>query len=261
MTIVTLTSDLGLKDYYIGALKGKLLATCSDIVIIDISHEIKPFDILQASLVVKHSYRDFPDGTIHIVGVNPEVNEDTRHLIVFIHKQYFIIPDNGIFSLIFDSKPDEVIAINLVQQTELLTFPAKDIYIRAACHIARGGSLQVIGKTVTDIKERVMFRAVSDEGLIRGMAVYIDHYGNVLTNIDQNMFRQFNKYGSFAIQLRRAEYEIRQISKAYSDVPVGEKLAIFNSLGYLEISINQGNASKLMGVNQSDIIRIEFYDH
>jgi S-adenosylmethionine hydrolase len=93
------------------------------------------------------------------------------------------------------------------------------------------------------------------------MVVYIDHYGNALTNIDHNLFRQYHKFSSFSIQFRRSEYEIRNISKAYSDVPVGEKLAIFSTLGLLEISINQGNASKLMGLGQSDTIRIEFYDH
>jgi S-adenosylmethionine hydrolase len=142
----------------------------------------------------------------------------------------------------------------------MITFPAKDIYVTAACHLARGGSLQVIGRNLKEWKESAMFRAIAEEKLIRGMVIYIDHYGNVLTNIDQNMFRKVNKYRSFSIQLRRAEYEISAISKAYSDVPPGEKLALFNTLGLMEISINQGNASKLLGIKQSDTIRIEFYD-
>ncbi len=237
MTIVTLTTDLGLKDYYVGSLKGALHSECPDLQIVDLSHEVAPFDIMQASIVVKHCYRDFPEGTIHIIGVNPDVNEDTRHLVVYIHNQYFILPDNGIYSLIFDSKPDEVIALNLIQRTDLLTFPAKDIYVKAACHISRGGSLQVIGNQIDDMKERVMFRAVSEERLIRGIVIYIDHYGNALTNIDQNLFRQFNKYASFSIQLRLRKYEIKQIHKSYNEVPPGEKLAIFNTMGNLEISI------------------------
>ena len=260
MAIVTLTTDLGLKDYYVGSLKGALLSQFPELQIVDISNEVKAFDILQAAIILKHCYRDFPDGTVHLVGVNPDSTEDMRHLAVLIHKQYFLIPDNGIISLIFDSKPDEVVELNLRRREEMITFPAKDIYVTAACHLARGGSLQVIGKNLREWKEGAMFRAISEEKLIRGMVIYIDHYGNVLTNIDQNLFRKANKYGAFSIQLRRAEYEISAISKAYSDVPPGEKLALFNTLGLLEISINQGNASKLLGLRQSDTIRIEFHD-
>jgi len=258
VAIVTLTTDLGLKDFYVGSLKGALLTECPDLKIIDISHEVEPFNIMQASIVIKHCFRDFPDGSIHIVGVNPDITADTRHLVVYIHKQYFIVPDNGICSLIFDSKPDEIIALNLIQQSDLMTFPAKDIYVKAACHISRGGSLQVIGKSIDDMEERVLFRAVSEEKLIRGMVVYIDHYGNALTNIDQNLFRQFNKFSSFSILFGRSDYKINNICKTYSEVPGGEKLAIFNTLGHLEISINQGNASELMGIKQSDTILIEF---
>jgi len=261
VAIITLTTDLGLKDYYIGSLKGALLSQCPDVTIVDISHEIKPFDILQASIVVRSSFKDFPEGTIHIVGVNPDVTEETNHLVVKNQGQYFIMPDNGMSSLIFENKSDEVVVLSITQQSDLITFPAKDIYVKAACHIARGGSLQVIGKPVKQIKERVMFRAVSEEKLIRGMALYIDHYGNVLTNIDKNLFNQYNKFASFSIQMRRSEYEIRAISKSYGEVPEGEKLALFSSSGLLEIAMNQGNASRLLGINQSDIIRIEFYDH
>ena len=261
MPIITLTTDLGTKDYYVGSLKGAILAQSPDATIVDITHEIKPFDMLQASIVVRNIYRDFPEGTIHIIGVNPDVTEDSRHLVVSIHNQYFIMPDNGMFSLIFDSVADEVVALTLQQRSEMLSFPTKDIYVTAASHLARGGSPNVIGKPVKDLTELVMFRAVSEEKLIRGMAVYIDHYGNVLTNIDRNLFKQFNMFQHFSIQLRRSEYEIKEISKTYGDVPNGEKLALFGTTGFLEISINRGDASKLLGINQSDIIRIEFYDH
>ena len=261
MPIITLTTDLGLKDYYVGSLKGALLSQYPEAKIVDISHEIKAFDMLQASVVIRNAFPDFPDGTVHIIGVNPDVTEESRHLVAKVRDQYFIMPDNGMLSLIFDSKPDEVVSMTLIQQSEMLSFPAKDIYVTAACHLAKGGSLNVIGKPVKDMAERMLFRAVMEDHLIRGMAMYIDHYGNVLTNIDKNLFKQFNKFPGFSIQLRRSEYEIREISKIYGDVPHGEKLAMFSSSGFLEIAINQGNASKLLGINQNDIIRIEFYDH
>ncbi|MEQ8323890.1 MAG: SAM-dependent chlorinase/fluorinase [Vicingaceae bacterium] len=261
MPIITLTTDLGLRDYYVGSLKGALLSQYPEATIVDISHEIKPFDMLQASIVVRNAFPDFPEGSIHLIGVNPDATEESKHLVVKVKGQFFIMPDNGMYSLIFDQKPDEVVSLDLTHHTEMMSFPAKDIYITAACHIARGGSLNVIGKPLKELTERMLFRAVIEERLIRGMALYIDHYGNVLTNIDRNIFKQFSKYPSFSIQLRRTEYEIREISNTYGDVPHGEKLAMFSSSGLLEISINQGNASRLLGINQNDVIRIEFYDH
>lgn len=261
MAIVTLTTDLGLSDYYVGSLKGALLSEFPDLTLVDISHQVEPFDILRASILIRNAYRDFPEGTVHIIGVNPEADEDTEHLVAKVHGQFFLFPNNGIYWLIFDVKADEIVSIDLVRKKELITFPAKDIYVKAACHVARGGPLQVIGKPVKELRERALFRAVSEDKLIRGMAVYIDHYGNVITNIHEELFKQFRKMNGFSIQLRRSEYEINEINDSYNEVPQGEKLALFSSSGYLEIAINQGNASRLLGIKQNDIIRIEFYDH
>lgn len=261
MAIITLTTDLGLKDYYVGSVKGAILSQFPEAQIVDITHLIKPFDILQASIVIRNCYRDFPEGTVHIIGISPEAGLNTRHLAMKVQGQYFIADDNGIFSLIFDSAPDELVELSIPHASDMLTFPTKDVFVTAACHLARGGSLEVIGKPVQNLIERTMFRAVSEENLIRGIAVYVDHYGNVLTNIDQQLFLQHSRDRDFVIHLRRSEYEIRAISRAYSDVPGGEKLALFNSAGFLEIAINKGNAHQLLGINQSDIIRIEFDAH
>ncbi len=257
--IVTLTTDLGLKDYYVGSLKGALLSECPDAQVVDISHEITSFDILEASVVIRNSFRDFPEGTVHIIGVNPNADEDMRHLVVFIHEQYFIMPDNGLCSLIFDSVPDEVVEITIIQQAELQSFPAKDIYLKAAGHITRGGSLDLIGKKINDMKEMIMFKARMEEKAIVGSVVYIDKYGNVITNIPEILFQQMKKYTEFSIN--PGYYEIKQISTRYGDVPSGEKLALFNSKGMLEIAVNQGSAAELIGFQLTQPIRIVFDDY
>lgn len=260
MAIITLTTDLGLKDYYVASVKGAILSELPDAKIIDITHNIPSFDLLKTAFVIKNCYADFPEGTIHIIGVNSEVDLNTPHLVIYHNGHYFIGADNGMFSLIFDSDPEKTVELNISQDTDRITFPTKDIFVKAACHIARGGTMEIIGTLHKKIVEKTHFRAVSENNIIKGMSIYIDHYGNIITNITEKIFKEYGKGRRFSILFRRAEYEIRQISKSYSSVPDGERLALFSSTGFIEIAMNKGNASKLFGIDQGDIIRIEFYD-
>lgn len=260
MPIITLTTDLGTKDHYVGVLKGSILKACSDATIIDITHEIPPYDILKAAFVLKNCYADFPEGSIHILGVNPEIKEETTYLAIEYKKQFFIGADNGVFSLIFEEKPTKIMELNIMINPDDLTFPTKDILAKTACHIFKGGTLEMIGKPTEEILEKALFRAVSVGNIIKGMAIHVDHYGNIITNIDEHFFKAFGKGREFIIEFRKGDYDINSISKVYSDVPEGEKLAIFSSSGLLEIAMNKGNASKLLGIRESDLIRIEFYD-
>lgn len=260
MPIITLTTDLGTKDHYVGVLKGAILNNCPDASIVDISHEIPPYDILKAAYSVKNSFAEFPEGTIHIIGVNPEISEKAVSLAVFHKGQYFIGADNGLFSLIFEEKPEKIVEIGIMVNPESMTFPTKDIFTKAACHIAKGGTMEMIGKVTTELNEKALFRAVSMGNIIKGMAIHIDHYGNIITNIDETFFKAFGQAREFKIEFRRGDYDITNISKVYSDVPEGEKLALFSSTRMLEIAMNKGNASKLLGMKESDIVRIEFYD-
>lgn len=260
MAIVTLTTDLGIKDHYVGVVKGSLLKQCPTLTIIDISHEIPAFNILQAAFTLKNSYRDFPEGSIHIIGVNPENNAEASHLAVEHEGQYFIGSDNGIFSLIFDEKPQRIFELNLTPNPEALTFPTKEIFCKAACHIAKGGTLEMIGRPTNEILEKTLFRAVSVGDIIKGMVIHIDHYGNIITNIEETFFKAFGSNRDFIIEFRDGSYDINTISKSYSDVVEGEKLALFSSSGLLEIAINKGNASKLLGIKNLDSIRIMFHD-
>ena len=146
MAIITLTTDLGTKDYYLSTIKGAILTQFPDARIIDISNEVTKFDILQASFIVKNAYKSFPEGTIHIIGVNPENTVETSHIAIKVDGHYFIGADNGMFSLMFDKLPDKIVELTIQPDIGFQTFPTNDVFVKAACHIARGGTLEVIGK-------------------------------------------------------------------------------------------------------------------
>ena len=258
MSIITLTTDLGLKDYYVAGIKGHILSQLPNAIIIDISHEIPPFNISVAAFCLKNCYLDFPLGSIHILGVSPEANEYTRHLIIKYKGHYFIGADNGMFSLLFDDKPTEIFNLNIISDEDRRTFPTKDVFVQAACHIGRGGTIELIGTRVEEIAERTNFQPVIEEDVIKGMAMYIDSYGNITTNITKSLFQLVGKNRDFSIVFRRADYNINELKFNYSAVPEGEKLALFSTNNHLEIAINKGNASKLFGIKLSDTIRIEF---
>ncbi len=254
--VITLTTDLGLKDYYVASVKAAILSQCSDAVIIDISHNIPQFDILQTAFVISNSYRDFPEGTIHIIGVMPDKNNEFRHIAALCDNQYFIGADNGIFSLIFNRKPEKIFELNIKSESE--TFPIKDVFVKAACHLARGGKPEIIGKPIKEFFQRAAFNAVVTENSIRGTVVYVDDFGNAFINITEHLFRQNLKGRQFLISFRRGGHKIQNISRNYSDAPAGERLALFSANGFLEIAINMGNASELLGLHLNDIVMMDF---
>jgi S-adenosylmethionine hydrolase len=256
MAIITLTTDLGLKDYYVSTIKGAILSQLPGVTIVDISHDIQPFDISQASFIIKNSYSSFPEGTIHIIGVNTQPDNDTPYIGVYAHGHYFIGADNGIFSLLFDIHPEKIVQLTLKPEKNLLTFPVRDIFVKAACHLARGGTLEVIGTIKHSLTERMLFKPHTSAGAIRGMAMYIDSYENVICNINLQLFREIGRGRPFNIHMRTNSVDM--LSESYNDVADGEIVAMFNSAGYLEIAINKGKASSLLNLKLGDTISIEF---
>lgn len=266
MPLITLTSDMGLRDYYLGAVKGAIYSRLPDAVVVDISHQIQPFDIAQAAFVLRNAYPHFPDGSVHIIGVNPEIDlhQEIMHVLVRYQKQYFISADNGVFSLLFDQNPDEVFELSLSQSVDDLTFPTKDVFVPAACHLLRGGTPEIIGRRRSGLREKMMFRPVVEANAIRGSLIYIDSYGNCITNITQSLFTEVARGRKYQIKYSGYEDSIREISDAYNNVPEGERVALFGSGGYLEIAINRGTrgsgggADSLLGLKLAQIIRIDF---
>ena len=264
MSIITLTSDMGIKDFYLASIKGSIYKALPDAKIVDISHHITPFDIAQAAFIIKNTYPDFPENTIHIISVDPEPSIDSNHVVIYKDGQYFIGNDNGVFSLIFDDVPDQIWKLTPPENIGSSTFPSKSTFVWAASLIAQGTKLEDIAERTDKIRMRVAFRPTVESDLIKGTVIFIDGYGNVITNIDRKLFEKVQKGRDYTIFFRGESYGISKISSTYNEVPPGEKLAIFGSGNFLEIAINKGvegsggGANKLFGIKLNDIIRIEF---
>jgi S-adenosylmethionine hydrolase len=256
MAIITLTTDFGLRDYYVGVIKGAMLCQNPNINIVDISHNIETYDIVQASFIIKNTYKAFPKGTIHIVSVNNFINT-TKSFIAIKHKDYYFIgPDNGIFSLVFEDKPTEVFRLETTDANR--GFPLKDIFAKAIHHITTDKPFEEIGEKVFQIQERITLQPVLSKSQIRGSVIFIDNYENVIVNIPQVLFEQVANKRRFEIFFKRYD-PITSICEHYSDVPVGETLCLFNSTGYLEVSVNLGKAASLHNLKIDDTIQIDFF--
>ena len=260
MPIITLTTDLGTVDHYVSAVKATILRQLDNANIVDISHDIPSFNIIHAAFVLKNVYQEFPAGSIHIIGVNAETNEDNSHLAVYANGHYFVGTDNGIFSLLLDLKPDKIVEITTTRDSDNENFPVKDVFAKAACHIARGGTLEIIGTEIKQFsKEFAKLEALHDKNSIRGSIIHIDHYGNAITNISQRLFKDVAKGRAYTINLGSKEhYSLNTIKRKYNEVQAGDAVALFISTDFLTISINNGSASSLMGLHINDTVRIEF---
>ena len=274
MSIITLTTDFGHKDYFVGALKGKILSEQKEAVIVDISHEIDLFNTLEASYCIEAAYSNFPKGTIHIIGVDSERVGDTQHIAMQWDDHYFICADNGILNTLIQKKiPQKIVAITIHDRLNT-DVSDMDVFAAVACHIARGGLLNVIGKEIQSLKPvSVLTSSITDDlSEIKGQIVYIDSFGNCVTNISQKQFNDTIRSRKFEIIIKNKK--ITRLHKSYSDFPVsdtkqlkdleGDFLALFNENGYLEIAIYKsnpktvGSAATLLGLHFRDSISVKF---
>lgn len=275
MAIITLTTDFGHKDHFVAALKGTILKELTEITIVDISHEIAPFNIQECAFVLKNSYNAFPKGTIHIVGLDSEISPENEHIVVLADGHYFVGANNGVVSLITsETAPEKMVEIDLPNVVNS-AFPALAVFVHTACHIARGGKLEVLGKTFQGLKQLKVFepRIVNDGKSISGNVIYIDNYGNVVTNIQKSLFEAYRNGRDFEILARTNK--ITSIQKSYNGIinysldknkrkGPGDLLALFNSAGYIELAIYKsdlktvGGASTLLGLGYRDTITINF---
>jgi S-adenosylmethionine hydrolase len=274
MSFITLTTDFGTKDHFVGAVKGAIYSELADAKIVDITHHISPFNITETAYILKNSYKSFPEGTIHIVGVDSELSDDNKHIAIELDKHFFVCPDNGIISMIASEiQPTKIVEINIHDRIES-SFPVLDVFVQVACFIARGGNLTVIGKEIKEFKKifEIQPKVNQTQTQIVGGVVYIDNYGNVISNISKKMFNEVGKGRNYKITASR--YSFNKIFIKYNEITGdssletrlfdGNKLAIFNSAGFLEIAIYRSNlktvggASSLLGLEYRDPIIIEF---
>jgi S-adenosylmethionine hydrolase len=257
MAIITLTTDLGDKDIYQAALKGSILKLLPTVTIVDITHSVAAFNVQQAAFILKNSYYYFPEGSVHLIGIDTVFNEQTRYLAVQYKNHFFIGADNGIFSLMFSDAPDEMVELNIMQDLKFLHFPLADIFVKAAVHMAKGGKLTEIGLPVSSVENKMNLQPVIEKNLIKGVVIYIDSFQNVITNITKEFFNRIQQGRQFTLYFKRNE-TITHLSWHYNEVPEGEKLCLFGISDHLEIAINKGNASGLLGLNLGDSVIIDF---
>lgn len=256
MPIVTLSTDLGLQDPYVGIIKGAILKRCPDVHLIDITHNINPFDIVQAAWVLRQSFREFPEDSIHLVNVN-NANRFPDYFILFREKgHYFVGPDNGLFSLTFEEPIEKAYSIPCDEPDR---FPLKTCFARAVAHIAAGKPLNEIGPPVAEPESRISLHPVTSRTGIQGHVVHVDHYGNAILNIHQTLFERIAEERDFALYFKTHE-PLRRICSYYADVAIGEPLCWFNSGGFLEIAVNMGRAAELLGLKRENPVQIDFFD-
>jgi S-adenosylmethionine hydrolase len=247
MPLITLTSDIGEQDYLAGAVKGTLLSVDPSFQLVDIAHNLMPFNDPQAAYVIRNSIRRFPAGTFHLVLVNLFQYPPTHMLLVKHREQYLGIADNGLITMILEETPEEVVALPLDPLKARNTLHCTEVLGQAVRQLAEGKKLQQVGDDGVSIHVRNPLRAVTTSQYIEGQIIYIDHFENVIVNITHEEFESQRKGRRFKIVFKRDEV-IDRISETYADVQEGEKLALFNAAGYLEIAINKGNAAGLFGL-------------
>ena len=253
MQIVTLTTDFGLEDYYVAILKGAMLQRNPGLQIIDITHKVNPYDIVQGAFVLKNSFHNFPDNTIHIITVNN--SPEGLSFIAFRYQgHYFVGPDNGIFSLMFNDLPEAY----RLEYDQNNPFPLKDILASAADYLANGKPVYEIGLPAGETERRIALQPVISTSQIRGSVIYVDHYDNVVVNISRELFEKVRNERKFAVFFKRHD-PVTKLSRHYNEVPVGETLCLFNSAGLMEIAINMGRAGSMLGLKLDDVVQVDFY--
>lgn len=272
MQIITLTTDMGVRDHYVAAIKGAIYRLSPNASIVDVSHTVKPFDIAEAAYYVSSCFEEFPEGTVHVIGVDsePMVNfsgsEGSFPSILVYKGHYFVSNDNGFFgAFLHDNTPDAFYRIDdVLSRMDLFKFPTKNMLVPAACKLLNGESIDSFASPFGSFKRAFSQNAVIETNLIKGHVQHIDNYGNLITNVHESLFDRYGKDTPFTIFYRNKDYHIDEISATYNSVPNGEKVAIFNNNGLLEIAINRGanmsngGAEKLFGVRIGDVVRIEF---
>lgn len=260
MALITFTSDFGLRDHYVAAVKARILSISASLKIVDISHQIEPHNLLQAAYTLKSVFRDFPKGSVHLISVKTPTSASDKLLAMKLEDHYFVGSDNGIFSLLSEKTPFAVVELkkDISNNNFDASFPEKTTLAMAAAMLASGGNIYNLGPQISETTSFLQRQLRSSKNQLSGFVVHVDNYGNLITNISKEYFQQVHENRAFIIQFSREE--IDNISTSYDEVEGGECLALFNSSGYLEIAMREGNASQLLGMDFESPVNIIFME-
>jgi len=255
MAIVTLLTDSGESDHYVAAIKARILGVNPGVKIVDISHKIAPCDIAHGAFVLKSVFRDFPKGSVHLVGVDATGNRGDAFVALQLEDHFFVGVDNGLLGLISDKPHQSIIELNVINPLNS-SFPEKDILAPAAAKLASGVSLMDLGLAMNTFKKMIGRFVKANKRQISGHVIRVDNYGNLVTNIPKEAFETLSAGKSYTIQFGGEKF--RRIHTNYNQADQGDCFLIFNNLALLEIGIYKGNASELLGLTYDSLVNITF---
>lgn len=255
MALVTLLTDSGENDHYVAAIKARMIGINPGVKVVDLTHRIAPCDIAHAAFVLRSVFREFPQGTVHLVGVHATGNKDDSHIAVQLEDQFFVGSDNGLLGLVTERPHQNLVELNSINPIQS-TFPERDILAPAAVKLASGVSIKDLGKPMAIFKKMIDRQVKATKKQIAGHVIHVDTFGNLITNIPQQAFDVLSKGKAYTIQFGGEKF--RKIHNLYNQVDEGECFILFNSSGLLEIGIYKGNASELLGLGYDSMVNIHF---
>jgi S-adenosylmethionine hydrolase len=259
--LVALLTDFGTQDHYVGVMKGVILGICPEAALVDITHEVPPQDVAAAEAELAASYRYFPAGAIFLVVVDPGVGSARRPIAAEAGGFFFVAPDNGVLTAVFDETPPSRV-VTLAQDRYALTrprgagvtFDGRDRFAPAAAWLARGESLAAFGPPVSAPVRLERVRASADAAGVSGVVVRVDRFGNLITNIDRAAIDRLRAGG--AVTVEAAGRAIGDLVPAYADAPAGAVCALVSSSGHLEVAVNGGSAAAALGLGRGSPVRV-----
>jgi len=252
--LITLTTDFGTRDGFVAQMKGIILGMNPRARLIDVTHDIEPFSVLEGALVLKGISPHFPSGTIHVAIVDPGVGSKRRGIVLCAEEQTYVGPDNGLFSLIMsDNRAYEIREIqnpDFIRPEPHPTFHGRDIFAPTAAHLSAGKPFEEVGPLVYDPTKLFMPPVKENAEGLEGSVIYVDRFGNLSSNIDRAMLNK--TVGTVCV----GNVTIKGLSRFFGQVPEGETMALINSFDLLEIAVNRGNAAQVLGIGKAEALRI-----
>jgi S-adenosyl-L-methionine hydrolase (adenosine-forming) len=252
--LITLTTDFGTRDGFVAQMKGVILGIDPRARLIDVTHDIEPFSVLEGALVLKGLSPHFPGGTIHVAVVDPGVGSKRRAIVLCTPEQTYVGPDNGLLSLIMSD--DGACIVREIQNPDYMlpephpTFHGRDVFAPIAAHLSAGRPFEEVGPLVDDPIMLSIPTVKENAAGLEGAVIYVDRFGNVTTNIDKAMLNKI--VGKICV----GNVTIQGLGRFFGEVPEGEAIALINSFGLLEIAANQGNAAQVLGIGKDEPVRV-----
>ncbi len=252
--IITLTTDYGTNDHLVGALKGVILKINPDATIVDITHNVTPFDLLDGALAIGSAYSYFPPKTVHVVVVDPGVGTERRPILVSAGNQYFVAPDNGVLSVVYEREPENLVVRHANAEHYYLTpvsktFHGRDIFAPVAAWLTKNWQSSSMGEEIQDFKRFTLPRPREADGAVKGVVLRTDSFGNLITNFRQEDLPETALNGG-AINLQVGTQAVNKFVETFAQGNGTEPFAYLGSSGFVEIGVNKGNAARNLGLNR-----------